>query len=202
MWTASHDASQHATLMDHNNFTDFPIPTGVRRQQLISLREKRESMPWSASFVGSIERTCLPRIVYLIALQGNDHISFDLSSHLADGLTPDQSFAQYLNRLTSTQVNVNFSLRSNGAAIRTGRIMETIGSAGLLVQEYCPLIRRWFSEDKHFIGFTNEIDLRETLDKIVTDPKRYQEIRLAGTNFYEQNYSPIQMTKHLSSFRY
>lgn len=200
LWTSTEDQSQHVELTELGNWTDFPIPLGVNERSKEKILSERTNADWLPLFVGSIERNCLPRIVFLVESTVLGNMNFDISSHLAEGLSAESGFEDYLRRLTCSRINLNFSRRYNGTSIRTGRIIEAIATGGLLLHDYCPLVPRWFNENEHFIGFSDENDLPEIIEQSKRDLKGNKTIAIEATHFYEQNYSPLELTKHFSSF--
>jgi len=199
-WTSTEDPAQHPELLTLTNWTDFPLPLGIKevsRQKAISNRSAASNQPL---FVGSIERTCLPRIIYLADSIVEGQMRFDISSHLIDNLSAEASYERYLDRITQSKINLNFGGRYNGTTIRTGRIIETIATSGLLVQDHCPLSKRWFIEGEHFVGFHDEHDLPHKLEGLRSNPQQVLKISSEGCKYYEQHYTPQSLVRHISAF--
>jgi hypothetical protein len=200
LWTASESINQRAILANFDNWTDFPLPNGQDSDVIDQLVRIRKESPWEATLVGSIERVCLPRIIYLVDSVITGNYTFSLSSHLNDGLDSQVSHQHYLQRLVKSQISLNFGLRFSGVSIRTGRIIEVISTAGLLVHDQCPALQSWFEEDVHYAAFINEYDINEKLEDILIHVNRYKSIRDEALDYYVCNYSERELVKHFAHF--
>jgi hypothetical protein len=198
IWAPSASPEQLRYFSPNPKFTDFPVPLGLRDclRPSVSISDK-ESFSKKALFVGGIERNNISRIIYYIDSKIDDRYSFDLSTHLADGQSAENGYVSYLGRLAKSGLSLNFSLRYSGVPALTGKVIESVATGHLLVQEECPQIQRWFSENMHFVSFNGIESLRAQLDFVYSNPGIACTIASEGRERYEKKFSEKACLKHI-----
>lgn len=199
IWVPTHSAEQQDSLMKLANFTDFPVPvplpSGLTCGQSIK-GLKTTALP---VFMGSIERNNLPRISFYISSVMSKKYDFEISSHMEDHLSAEDSYSQYLHRLNKYQTLLSFSLRYTGSRVATHRQSEAIALNKLLLQEFTPQLRRWYSPNEHFLEFTSAEELDDLCDAIQGNRIKADEVAGAGYQHYTKNYACDRLISHFSS---
>jgi hypothetical protein len=124
----------------------------------------------------------------------------EVSSHLSEGLNALDGYRAYLQRLGTMGVVLNFSRRSNGSTILTGRTYEVPATGGLLVQERSDDIDLFFVAGRHYLRFETMTDLADIVDLLRTEPERAESIRRAGADFFRENYADDKVIGYLDHF--
>jgi len=198
-WGSGCTNEQHRIFRDLANFTDFPVPvplpTGLPYRN--SIKGSTTTAP--PVFMGSIERNNLPRIFFYISSVMSKKYDFEISSHMEDHLSAEDSYSQYLHRLNKYQTLLSFSLRYIGSRVAVHRPSEAIGLGKLLLQEFTPQLRRWYSPDEHFLEFTSPEDLDDLCDAIQGNRIKADEVAGAGYEHYIKNYACDRLVSHFGS---
>jgi tetratricopeptide (TPR) repeat protein len=114
-----------------------------------------------AAFVGSLFDYNSPRGVWLTLLQSRGiPCQLFLSTHTTSGSRAGAAPEEYAAFMSRLRISVNFSARSTGRKIMTGRAWESILARALLLEEDNEEIKRFFVPFVHYIPFTNIDELQ------------------------------------------
>lgn len=201
VWCSSHSADQEEWLSESGKWTDFPIPVGLTEETRLSLVHLREkSRDWKPLFVGSIERTNLPRIIYLINSKIRPSFIFQTTTAFAGDSAAPLGYIDYLKALCNSRVNLDLSQRYSGLHQITGRINEVIATKGLLIREHCHTVSAWYTAGEHFLSFSNLAELEAITEELLVKPPTYNDIARNAYDYYCKNYTEQCLTAHLSTF--
>ena len=196
VWTSGTQSVDQLPYLDNlNRFTDFPAFTSFKLRNSFRPSFSKKLV----GFIGSIERNNLPRIYYYITSLIEERYKFEISSHLDDGLSGEESYLQYLRSLDQYEILLSFNLRYTGARIISGRIGEVVALGKCLVSEYVPLLRRWFVPGVHYLEFSTPEELHVILDKLEQQKIDAKKIAQAAHSHASNNYSPSHLLRHFFS---
>lgn len=155
-------------------------------------------LPGRMVFTGAIKGYNWHRVFWRAASQeAGLPIDWALSHHVADGLSPLDSYGAYLRNLGETGCSLNMSMRPNLRYSVTGRCFETLLSGALLVQELCPDMDHYFVSGEHYLEFTSFADLRAIGEFLVANPGAAETVRRAGNAFVRARYSDDKLIGYL-----
>ncbi len=142
------------------------------------------------TFSGSIAMANWHRAFWVAALrQAGVPVNTRLSSHAADHLPGMVSYRRYLAKLACHSCLLNFSMRSNGARILTGRTFEAPLIGSLLIQEQSDDVDHYFVAGEHYLPFKTIGDLIAVFRFLAERPEEAQAIRERVHAFARENYS-------------
>ncbi len=125
-----------------------------------------------------------------------------VASHAADNLPGLASFRRYMEALARQSVVLNFSMRSTGARIFTGRVFEALLAGSLLVQEQSDDVDCYLVPGEHYLPFTNLGDLLAIARFLAERPEEAQIIRERGHRFMRETYSDARVLHCLERHLY
>ena len=195
IWSSSHTVEQFNNLIKLDNFSDFPANGDFNFEDSLKAPTTKNLF----GFIGSIERNNLPRIFFYVESVKSEKFKFELTSHYDDKLGLEESYLEYLGRLRSFECILNFSLRYSGERIITGRILEAIAAGRCLIQEYTPLLQRWFTPGEHYIDFRTAEDLYDIIERAQCKQLQIDTIARAANSYNKTNYSPTHLLRHFFS---
>lgn len=144
----------------------------------------------SAAFVGSLFDYNSPRGIWLTLIKSRGiPCQLLLSTHTTGGsragATPEE-YAAFMSRL---RVSVNFSARSTGRKIMTGRAWESIIARSLLLEEDNEEIKRFFVPFVHYVPFANIDELQAYLSYFARHEEARRAIAERGYRWFLQHFS-------------
>ena len=92
---------------------------------------------------------------------------------------------------------MNFLRRRNGQTALVGRTSDVLRMEKLLIQEHSSEACRYFEPKVHFAEFSSLSELIEHLDGLKAGLGKYRKIRKEGAQFFKENYSDIEVLRHL-----
>ena len=124
------------------------------------------------AFYGAVESYNLSRAYWLSGLK-KARIAIDqhVTNHRDDGLTPLESYRNYLGRFCQSGRLLSFSLRTDGSRMLTGRSFETVFSGGLLIQERVDHLDFYLIPGDHYFRFETFPELADLVCYLNENPK-------------------------------
>lgn len=157
-------------------------------------------VPWFR-FGGGVHYANWDRALWLAAMiEAGLPLSMAVSDHVDDKLDPLESFRAYMKHSVTGEAVLNFARRSNGVCTLTGRTFETLATGGLLVQERSDDIDQFLIAGEHYLRFETLGDLFAIAHLLKTEPERAEQIRRAGTAFFEARYSDDKVIGYIDHF--
>jgi hypothetical protein len=131
-----------------------------------------------AGFVGSIADFNISRLVWWAeAARRGLPLDFLETDHMAATQRPDQAFADLLR---AYRLTVNFTRRSSGVPIITGRTVQTLLAGGVLLEEATRDSAYFLQPGVHYLEFTTLDDLARLIDRMLADPAGCARLAEAG----------------------
>ena len=141
-------------------------------------------------FRGGIKGYNWHRMFWMAASLGHGlPIEWQLSTHMADGLSPQESYAVYMKETAGSGCTINFGMRPDMTSMATGRSFEALAAGTLLVQEASDDMDYYFIAGEHYIEFSTFSDVRAIFRFLETNPEEAEDIRRRGFEFSKQHYS-------------
>lgn len=163
----------------------MPVPVGG-----CAIAPRKPLAQSKASFVGGINAYNYHRLFWWAAIHQHDlPIDWSLSTHLADGLPPLESFGAYMQRVADTGCSLNFSMRHDLSRTVTGRCSEAVFAGTLLVQERTEDMDYFLIPGEHYLTFSTFGELQSIIEFIRDNPEQAEEIRRNGHEFAHARYS-------------
>jgi hypothetical protein len=156
----------------------------------------------SFNFSGSVQDHNINRVYWLLesVIRGLPITINITDPTMEDGLDRESSLLKYAQLLASNNASINFTTRSDGSRILTGRSVEIISLNRLLVQESCPPCHNYYVEGEHFLEFVDMDGLGTIIDFLKSHPKTAQKICDLGYQFYKERYSSRKMVEHIQTW--
>ena len=153
------------------------------------------------NFTGSVQGYNLNRVYWILeAIRLHLPIEILITNPGSDdGLDCESSLLLYMQKLASSHASLNLATRKDGSRMLTGRAVEVISLNRLLIQEYCPALRRYYVEGDHFLEFREIEELQTIIDFLKLHPKTAQMICAQGNQFYKERYSCRKMVEHIQT---
>ena len=107
------------------------------------------------------------------------------------------SYRQYMKRISSSRIGLNFTTRTNGLQIVPGRTYEIISNRVALVQEYSEDMHSLFEPGKHYLEFSNIDEFDELSRQYFDDEDFLREICTNGYEKFEQDFSDHAILSHV-----
>jgi hypothetical protein len=142
------------------------------------------------AFVGSVHIGSVPRLFWWAEL-GRSGVPVDFleTDHAAAAPRPD---IEYANLLCEYLAAVNFTRRTNGVPILTGRTIDTLLAGGLLLEEDSVDTRHFFQPGVHYLPFLTLGDLADAIPRLQADPDHRARMAAAGhawaTRYFSGDY--------------
>ncbi len=152
------------------------------------------------SFIGGLKGYNWHRALWWsAAIKHQLPIDWHLSSHQTDGLSPLDSYADYMKRLAASGCSLNLAMRPDLSCVITDRTFEVPLVGALLVQEAAADIDYFFVSGEHYLGFSNFAELRAIARLVAEQPDTVQEIRRAGHDFAVARYADEKLMGYLDA---
>ena len=97
-----------------------------------------------------------------------------------------------------------FSVVTYGPMVKylTGRGFEVMLSGSLLVQEYTPMMHRFFTPGEHYLEFRTVAELSSIMRFITERPEEAEAVRRCGNLFARAQYCDEKMIGQIDAFFY
>jgi len=156
----------------------------------------------SFNFTGSVQDHNINRVYWLLesVIRGLPMTINITDPTMDDGLDRESSLLMYAQLIASNHASINFTTRSDGSRILTGRSVEIISLNRLLVQESCPSCHNYYVEGEHYLEFDDMDSLCTIIEFLKAHPKTAQRICDQGYRFYKERYSSRKMVEHIQTW--
>jgi hypothetical protein len=136
-----------------------------------------------ACFVGGISWFNVARVVWWAeSARRGLPLDFFESRHLEGAPRSDQD---YVNLFAAHQLALNFTRRSGGPTIMTGRSLDIPLAGGVLVEEASADSAYFMTPGEHYVPFETLDDLAALIPALLADPDRRAALRDAGRRWVE-----------------
>jgi spore maturation protein CgeB len=160
----------------------------------------QQTAPNRISFSGGLMSYNWHRIFWWAAsIKSGLPIDWDLSTHINDGKSPLESFANYIRRLTASGCSLCLGMRHDMTCFVTGRAFDTLRAGALLIQEDTPDLDYFMVAGEHCLRFSTFADFRAIFDMLAHQPAVLQRIRHAGHEFAVARYSDEKLIGYLDA---
>ncbi len=187
---------QTPELRDKVTFIPFPVGVGLDELPVVERQDV-------AAFQGAVAAPNFSRAFWMVSLQlAQSRVESRVTTHLDDGLDPIDSYRHYLSRFQTVERLVNFSLRSDGSRIVTGRTFEAIYAGTCLLQEHADDLAYYFVPFLHYLPFTTFEDLQKAFTYCEQEPKEALAVRERAQEFYLEKYEDRKLVRYLEHVLY
>lgn len=117
---------------------------------------------------------------------------------------PNLTYEQKLNTIAESKVSITHNLLHHGTPQLKSRMFESAFCRSLILvyKDSYNLVNDWFEESKHFVFFENNDDLKEKLDYILNNYKKYDKVREAAFHHAKDNYTVEKfVNKYLEEYK-
>jgi len=195
IWSHTPDGAYWDALGLRDKLYYLPFPVGVPFEQLPARNENTE-----IAFYGAVESYNLSRAYWLSGLKKADiAINQHVTNHRDDGLTPLESYRNYLGRFCQSGRLLSFSLRSDGSRMLTGRSFETVFSGGLLIQERVDHLDFYLTPGNHYFRFETFSELTDLVCYLNENPDIAQATAARGHTHYLTHFNDGILIRQLAS---
>lgn len=147
---------------------------------------QRQPRDLGLSFVGSVKH--LGRAMPLSVLMTEDLDATVVFGAARAAVTPDTtSYARVLNR---SRAVLNISCHGPGIHLVTGRVWETIAAGAVLLEQDNPATARLFAPYRHYLPWTNMVDLVQAARFVQHRPDQAERIAQAAQDWAGRHYHP------------
>ena len=147
---------------DAKKIINLPIPIGIKRE----IDNSNNNSDNKIRFSGGVNIANFSRLIWLSHIKVNHPgIDIDISRHKREDVGVLDSYRRYMQRISSSQIGLNFTTRTNGMQIVPGRTYEILANRVPLVQEYSEDMHSLFEPGKHYLEFSNVDEFDELSQK-------------------------------------
>lgn len=152
-------------------------------------------------FCGGIEEFNFLRYFWVIGALGlNTAPKIMVTNHYPDQKDVVSSLHEYVSKLASTYACLNFVRRADKRVSMVGRTSDALRLRQLLVQERSAEVGYYLRAGDHFLDFSNLDELENICETLGKKESNYEDIRINGSRYFEQNYSDQAIVRHIATW--
>jgi hypothetical protein len=152
-------------------------------------------------FCGGIEEFNFLRYFWVVGTLGLKHPpKIMITNHYPDQKDVSSSLLEYVSKLASTYACLNFVRRADKRVSMVGRTSDALRLRQLLVQERSAEVGYYLRAGEHFLDFANLDELDDICEALSARDARYEDIRVAGAQYFERNYSDQAIVSHMATW--
>lgn len=152
-------------------------------------------------FCGGIEEFNFLRYFWVVGALGLKHPpKIMITNHYPDQKDAASSLLEYVSKLSSTYACLNFVRRADKRVSMVGRTSDALRLRQLLVQERSAEVGYYLRAGEHFLDFADLSELEDICEALSARDAKYEDIRIAGAQYFERNYSDQAIVSHMGTW--